>query len=67
VPTACTPTEWTVAGAVLAAAAARTESRGCHHRDDHPLRSEWWRRSVHGHRAETGLPAVVVDDVASAA
>jgi len=67
VPPACTPTEWTVAGAVLAAAAARTESRGCRHRDDRPLRSEWWRRSVHGHRAETGLPAVVVDDVASAA
>jgi L-aspartate oxidase len=40
------------AAAVLAAAAARTESRGCHLRTDHPRPSERWRHSI----------AVVLDD-----
>ncbi|MGI9063324.1 MAG: hypothetical protein ACR2FQ_05870, partial [Pseudonocardiaceae bacterium] len=36
-----------VAGAVLAAAAARPESRGCHVRTDHPQpRPEWARSST---------------------
>jgi L-aspartate oxidase len=37
---------------VLAAAAARTESRGCHLRTDHPRPAKRWRRSI----------AVVLDD-----
>ncbi len=40
------------AAAVLAAAAARTESRGCHLRTDHPRPAKRWRRSI----------AVVLDD-----
>ncbi|MGH3513480.1 MAG: FAD-binding protein, partial [Pseudonocardiaceae bacterium] len=40
------------AAAVLAAAAARTESRGCHLRTDHVRPAERWRRSI----------AVVLDD-----
>jgi L-aspartate oxidase len=36
----------TVATAVVAAAAARTESRGCHRRTDHPDPREVWRRSL---------------------
>ncbi|MFN2479588.1 MAG: L-aspartate oxidase [Pseudonocardiaceae bacterium] len=40
------------AAAVLAAAAARTESRGCHLRTDHPRPAERWRHSI----------AVVLDD-----
>ncbi|MFL6148658.1 MAG: L-aspartate oxidase [Pseudonocardiaceae bacterium] len=40
------------AAAVLAAATARTESRGCHLRTDHPRSAERWRRSI----------AVVLDD-----
>jgi L-aspartate oxidase len=40
------------AAAVLAAAAARTESRGCHLRTDHPRSAERLRRSI----------AVVLDD-----
>ncbi|PZS15513.1 MAG: L-aspartate oxidase [Pseudonocardiales bacterium] len=41
-----------VAAAVLAAAAARTESRGCHLRTDHPRQAKRLRRSI----------AVVLDD-----
>jgi L-aspartate oxidase len=36
----------TVATAVVAAAAARTESRGCHRRTDHPDPRDVWRRSL---------------------
>jgi L-aspartate oxidase len=35
-----------VAGALLAAAEVRTESRGCHVRTDHPDRSAQWERPV---------------------
>jgi L-aspartate oxidase len=40
------------AAAVLAAATARTESRGCHLRTDHPRTAARWRRSI----------AIVLDD-----
>jgi L-aspartate oxidase len=36
----------TVATAVVAAATARTESRGCHRRTDHPEPLDEWRRSI---------------------
>jgi L-aspartate oxidase len=35
-----------VATAVVAAATARTESRGCHRRTDHPEPLDEWRRSI---------------------
>ncbi|MGH3832499.1 MAG: L-aspartate oxidase, partial [Pseudonocardiaceae bacterium] len=34
------------AAAVLTAASARTESRGCHLRTDHPRAAARWRRAV---------------------
>ncbi|MGH3773883.1 MAG: L-aspartate oxidase, partial [Pseudonocardiaceae bacterium] len=34
------------AAAVLAAASARPESRGCHLRIDHPRAAASWRRSI---------------------
>ena len=36
--------EGLAATAIAVAAAERSESRGCHWRDDHPAASEWWRR-----------------------
>jgi len=47
------------AWAVLAAAAERTESRGCHARTDHPDRDDArWRRSVVVRLAGSGAPEV---------
>lgn len=54
----------TVAAAVASAAQARTESRGCHRRDDHDEpRSEWLthldvRMTIDGGLAITGIPHV---------
>ena len=54
----------TVAAAVASAAVARTESRGCHRRDDHPEpRDEWLthldvRMTIDGGLAITGIPHV---------
>ncbi|MGB8963587.1 MAG: L-aspartate oxidase, partial [Pseudonocardiaceae bacterium] len=44
------------AAAVLAAAAARTESRGCHIRTDHPHTAAHWRRSIAVLLNATGTP-----------
>ncbi|MGB6226466.1 MAG: L-aspartate oxidase, partial [Pseudonocardiaceae bacterium] len=44
------------AAAVLAAAAARTESRGCHLRTDHPRPAERWRRSIGVVLDDAGTP-----------
>lgn len=44
------------AAAVLAAAAARTESRGCHLRTDHPRTKARWRRSIAVVLDDTGVP-----------
>jgi L-aspartate oxidase len=35
-----------VAGAMVAAARLRTESRGCHRRSDHPETSDSWRHNL---------------------
>jgi L-aspartate oxidase len=44
---------------VLAAAAERTESRGCHVRTDFPARDDTgWHRSLTLRLAESGLPEV---------
>jgi L-aspartate oxidase len=54
----------TVAAAVATSALARTESRGCHRRDDHPEpRDEWLthldvRLTIDGALAVTGIPHV---------
>jgi L-aspartate oxidase len=46
------------AAAVLAAASARTESRGCHIRTDHPRPEARWRRSIAVVLDGTGTPVV---------
>jgi L-aspartate oxidase len=50
---------WTVAAAIVAAARARQESRGCHWRSDHPATSEQWRRPVVIRLDETGRPVAI--------
>lgn len=45
----------TVATAVVAAALARTESRGCHRRSDCPESSDTWKRHLGIHLDGTGL------------
>jgi L-aspartate oxidase len=55
------------AGAVLAAAAERTESRGCHVRTDHPARDdEHWRRSLLIRLSASGQPEVTGELVEAA-
>lgn len=46
------------AAAVLAAASARTESRGCHLRTDHPRPATCWRRSITVTLDDAGTPVV---------
>jgi L-aspartate oxidase len=53
---------WLVASSVVAAAAARRETRGCHTRSDHPLRDDGWRRRVRVRLDESGQPRVTVSD-----
>jgi len=49
------------ASAVLAAAEARAESRGCHVRNDHPEREASWGRSVLVRQLDTAISTEVVD------
>ena len=55
----------TVAGAVVAAATARTESRGCHRRTDHPEPRDVWL--THLHVGVDPLGEIHVDGVPPAA
>jgi L-aspartate oxidase len=47
-----------VAAALLAAATARTETRGCHVRTDHPRTAACWRRSLTVELDAAGVPVV---------
>ena len=47
-----------VAAALLAAATARTETRGCHVRTDHPRTAARWRHSLTVMLDDTGTPVV---------
>jgi L-aspartate oxidase len=57
----CAEPAWLVARSVLAAAAARQESRGCHFRTDHPRPADWWRRRVAVRLDAGGVPRAAVD------
>ncbi|MQA16841.1 MAG: L-aspartate oxidase [Pseudonocardiaceae bacterium] len=54
----------TVAAALLCAASARTETRGCHVRTDHPHHRQRWRRSITVRLDVAGRP--VLDEHAAA-
>ncbi|QDQ97837.1 L-aspartate oxidase [Tomitella fengzijianii] len=47
------------ASAVLASAARRTETRGCHTREDHPTARPEWLRSIVFEQGEGGMPRLV--------
>jgi len=56
------------ASALLAAAEARAESRGCHVRTDHPDRDDAWQRaSLHVTLDDAGRPTVAADALAGVA
>jgi L-aspartate oxidase len=55
----------TTATALVLAAAARTESRGCHTRLDHPDTDDDWRRPLHVRRTPDGTLAVTTTAVPS--
>jgi L-aspartate oxidase len=54
--TADAANRWTVASAIVAAATARRESRGCHWRSDHPDASDSWRYRIVVRLDATGVP-----------
>jgi L-aspartate oxidase len=61
-PSCTAANRWTVAAAVVVAAQARQESRGCHWRSDHPATSEKWRRPVVIRLDEAGVPAATTSE-----